>query len=366
MHTIPYLPLRQCNARYEPALSEAVLRAAQSGRYLLGEETAAFEQEFAALCRAQHCVAVSNGLDALTLALLALRQEGGWRDGDEVVVPALTFIATAEAVVRAGLTPVFADVDAHFTLSPEAAEAALSPRTRALLPVHLYGHCADLPALERLATRHGLVVLHDAAQAHGHPFPAATAAFSFYPGKNLGALGDAGALVTPSAELAQRIRTLANYGAARKYHHTHLGLNARIDEVQAAALRVKLPFLPAETARRRALAHIYSEGIHNSAVTIPYGGDTHESVFHIYPLLCPHRDALQQHLQARGIETLIHYPLALHQQEAFTSQRASMRLSGQCPVAERVAAQELSLPLHPALTDEQAQYIVEQVNRFSI
>lgn len=366
---IRYLPLDDISASFSPALEEAVTRTVRSGWYLHGKETEAFEREFASYVGANCCVGVANGLDALTLALLAMKSKYGWPDGDEVIVPDMTFVATALSVVRAGLTPRLADVGSDALLTVQAAEQALTPRVRAVVPVHLYGHCAPMKSLCAWAKSHGLKILEDAAQAHG----AATdgkkagawgemAAFSFYPGKNLGALGDGGAVTTSDRELARLVRIFANYGSSGKYRHTEMGLNSRLDEVQAAALRVKLPRLDADNKRRRELAALYNSMITGSSVLKPYGGDTTESIFHIYPLRCERRDELQRHLAGKGVETLIHYPLPISAQPAFTKTAAT-----QCPLtpwSRKWAETELSLPLHPLLTDGDARKICEAVNSF--
>lgn len=364
--TIPFLDLQRVNAAYEPMLSDAIARTVASGWYLNGAELARFEREFAAFVGAEYCVGVGNGLDALTLALLALKQLRKWEDGDEVILPAMTFVATAEAVVRAGLHPILCDITPDFLINPAAAEQAITPRTRAIIPVHLYGKACDMQALRTIADRHGLALVEDAAQAHGaweskgHRVGSGeVVAFSFYPGKNLGALGDGGAVVTRHADLARHIRTLANYGAEQKYEHRFHGMNSRLDEVQAAALRVKLPHLDADNARRQALAAIYSSEIKHPAVRIPYGGATDSSVFHIYPVLCKHRAALQQHLSAHGVQTLVHYPHPIHRQGAFAG-----LCPGSFPVAEQVAAECLSLPISPVQTAEETHTIATLINQF--
>lgn len=366
MKFIPFLPLNAIIARQHDALLAAADDVLCSGHYLHGEQTAAFEQEFAAYVGATHCVGVGNGLDALTLALMAMKQLEGWDDADEVILPAMTFIATAQAVSRAGLRPVFCDVSEDALIDVAAAERLITPRTRALLPVHLYGRVADMDALQALANRYNLKILEDAAQAHGATTPdgrragslGTAAAFSFYPGKNLGALGDGGAVTTSDERLAERVRTLANYGASRKYHHDFLGLNSRLDELQAAFLRRRLTLLEADNAHRRHVAQLYNALITSPAVVKPYGGDL-GSVFHIYPLRCNARDALQAHLAAHGIETLIHYPLAVHQQRAYADHNAE-----HFPMSERIAATELSLPISPVLTDDEARCVAEGVNSF--
>lgn len=363
---IPFLDLQRVNAAYEPMLSEAVARVVASGWYLNGAELARFEEEFAAFVGADFCVGVGNGLDALTLSLLALKHLRGWGDGDEVIVPAMTFVATAEAVVRAGLQPVLCDITPDFLMDPAATEQAVTPSTRAILPVHLYGKACDMQALRAVAERHGLALVEDAAQAHGawesegcRVGSGEVVAFSFYPGKNLGALGDGGAVVTRNADLAHHIRALANYGAEQKYEHRFHGMNSRLDEVQAAALRVKLPQLDADNARRQALAAIYSREIKHPDVRIPYNGDTGSSVFHIYPVLCKHRAALQQYLSDHGVQTLVHYPHPIHHQKSFAA-----LCPGSYPMAEQTAAECLSLPLSPVQTADDTHTIATLINQF--
>lgn len=366
---IKYLPLADLSASFSPSLEEAVTRTVRSGWYLHGNETALFEKEFSAYLGVNHCVGVASGLDALTLALLAMKKAYRWTDNDEVIVPDMTFVATALAVVRAGLMPRLADVDANAVLTAQSADRVMNERVRAVLPVHLYGHCAPMKELSDWARSHDLKILEDAAQAHGAETDGRKAgawgdmaAFSFYPGKNLGALGDGGAVVTNNEELARSVRVLANYGAAEKYRHTEMGLNSRLDEVQAAALRVKLPRLDADNKRRQQLASLYDRLITNGEVTKPYCGRSDESIFHIYPLRCGRRDELQKHLSQCGVETLIHYPLPVSLQPAFAKIAAGQQ--PQTPWANLWATTELSLPLHPLLTDSEAQQICEAVNAF--
>ena len=367
---IPFLPLQAINASFEPQLSQAVQRVVQSGWYLLGEACKAFEDEYARWLGASHCVGVGSGLDALTLALRAMAGLYHWPDRAEVIVPDMTFVATAEAVVLAGLVPVLAEVDDNALLTVAHAEKVRTARTRAVIPVHLYGHPADMPALCDWARQHGLAVLEDAAQAHGAEVGGKrvgcwgqAAAFSFYPGKNLGALGNGGAVVTDDDDLARRVRTLANYGAQVKYRHDVLGVNSRLDEVQAAALRVKLARLDADNEARRAVARQYAEGLRSPHVVKPYQDDTARSVFHIYPLRCAHRDELARHLAARGVETLIHYPRALSQQPALQPYIANP--TDPHPNALCWAVQELSLPISPLLTADEVSHICEAINQWS-
>lgn len=364
---IEYLSLRKVSAKYEPLLSQAALRVVGSGIYLYGREVEGFEREFATYCGAKYCVGVANGLDALTLILSAYKHLGGWNDGDEVIVAANTFVATFLAVVRAGLKPVACDVGDDFLLNPSLLERLITPHTRAIMPVHIYGAVSDVPAIMLVAESHGLKVIEDAAQAHGATLGGRkagclghAAAFSFYPAKNLGALADAGAVVTNDEELSYTVRTLANYGSDKKYHHILLGFNSRLSELQAAFLRVKLGKLPEVNARRREIAHKYSAAITNPLVSVPYGGDSSRSVFHVYPLLCGERDRLAEFLRKRGVGTMVHYPVAPHQQPALVNLLADTY----APQAERVAAMELSLPINSTLTDNEVEQIINAINDF--
>ncbi|EJX09248.1 glutamine--scyllo-inositol transaminase [gut metagenome] len=365
---IPFLDLKAINASFEPQLSAAVAEVVHSGWYLNGKANQAFEKAFAQYTGTQYAIGVANGLDALTLILRALKILRQWPDNAEVVVPAMTFIASAEAVNRAGLIPVFCDVNADGLMDPQAVEEHLSPRTKALLPVHLYGKLCDMNALSAIASHHHLALIEDAAQAHGACDGrwkagncGCAAGFSFYPGKNLGALGDGGAVTTNDAELAHCIRMLANYGAAVKYHHDILGCNSRLDEIQAAVLLIKLKRLDADNENRRRVAQRYAKGINNPLLRLPYQGDCQKSVFHIYPIRCAQRDALQTFLRERGIETLIHYPVAVHRHGAYAEFNA-MHYSQ----AETLASEELSLPISPIMKDEEIDYIINQLNLFKL
>lgn len=361
---IPFLPLREINESFQPALSEKIDQVVRSGRYLHGEETAAFEEEFARYVGTAHCVGVGNGLDALTLSLLAMKLMYGWSGEAEVIVPDMTFFATYEAVTRAGLRPVLADVDDRALLTAETAERVRSPRTKAVVPVHLYGHAAPMEELNAWAGSYGISVIEDTAQAHGATAGGRRAgslgkmaAFSFYPGKNLGAMGDGGAVTTDDGELATLVRMLANYGAAEKYRHELPGVNSRLDELQAAVLRVKLPRLDEDNERRRRVAAVYARHISHPAVRVPYGGDTAGSVFHIYPLRCDRRDALAAHLRSQGVETLKHYPLAVSEQPA-------VDIPVPAPCSLRWARTELSLPVSPLLTEREAMRVCRAINDF--
>lgn len=369
---IEYLSLARLNARHQPAMSETVSRVAEDGWYLLGEYNNCFKEAWSVHCRRNYCVNCGNGLDALTLTLQAAGKIRGWKEGDEVVVPANTYIATILAVVRAGLRPVLAEPAQETALmTPESAAAQCTERTVALLPVHLYGRRCRMKGFRRLADERGLFLLDDCAQAHGiddgRTGDAVLAesdanCWSFYPGKNLGALGDAGAVTTDDALLAHTIAEMANYGQARKYVNVHLGCNSRMDEIQAAALLVKLPALEEENRRRREIALRYIEGIRNSDVKLPCSADeVGESVWHVFPLRCKERDRLQQHLRSCGVETMIHYPIPPHRQEAMKG-----IAEGNFPITDRWAEEELSLPIAPYLTDDEVERVVKAVNSFEV
>ena len=363
---LPFLDLKHINQAYEPELSQAIQKVVSSGWYLLGEEKRMFEQEFAEYIGAKYCVGVANGLDALTLILMAMKNKYGWNDSNEVIVPAMTFVASAEAIVRAGLTPSFCDVNGDFLISPAEIEKNITPKTCAIMPVHLYGKACDMHAIRTIAETHQLKIVEDAAQAHGAYYEnkkagnwGDAAAFSFYPGKNLGALGDAGAIVTNDEDLAKEIAIIANYGAPQKYMHTHNGLNSRLDELQAAALRIKLKFLDRDNHHRRMIAELYSQSINSPHITVPYNRNTSESVFHVYPVLCEHRDLLQKYLKNEGAETLIHYPTPLHKQPVYSAYSSQSH-----PISEMIGKYTLSLPISPIQSIEDTNYIIEKINLF--
>ena len=338
-----------------PAIREAIERVITRGWFILGPELEAFEAEFAAASGARFAVGVGTGTDAIALALRA----AGVKPGDEVVTAPLSAAFSALAVQMAGATPVFADIDAErLTLDPDATEAAITPRTTAIVPVHLYGQPADMPAFEAIARRHNLALVEDACQAHR-----ATAAgravgtfgiagaFSFYPTKNLGALGDGGAVITNDETFAARLKRLRNGGQTDRYHHIEFGVNSRLDEIQAAVLRARLPWLAGWTARRRALATRYRRALAGAPVVVPPECDPGH-VYHLFPVRTARRDDLQAHLATRGIGTLVHYPISIPRQPAFRA-----LASAPCPAAERAAAEVCSLPLHPLLPDEDADFV---------
>jgi dTDP-3-amino-3,4,6-trideoxy-alpha-D-glucose transaminase len=342
-----------------PAIRDALDRVLASGWFVLGPELEAFEAEFGIASGGRHVVGVGTGTDAIALTLRAL----GIGPGDEVVTTPLSAAFSALAIQMAGATPVFADIDPQrLTIDPSALEAAVTPRTAAVLPVHLYGQPADMRRIDDIARRRGLVVIEDACQAHlatcaGLPVgrTSRAAAFSFYPTKNLGALGDAGAVVTDDATLADRLRRLRNGGQVDRYHHVEFGVNSRLDEVQAAVLRVRLARLAAWTARRRELAARYRAGLRAADVAVPPECDPGH-VYHLFPVLTPQREAFMQHLADRGIGSLIHYPVPIPRQPALAGVPAS-----DCPTADRVCDEVCSLPLHPHLSDADVDEVIGAV-----
>ncbi len=364
---IPFLALKAAYDALAPELDEAVLRASRSGWYIGGPEVETFETAFAQYTQAQHCVGVGTGLDALTLALRAL----DIGPGDEVIVPSHTFIATWLAVSAVGATPVPVEPKlGAYLISAEDIAPHISPRTKAMMPVHLYGIPADMPAICALAKQHGVYVVEDAAQAHGASIGdqrigshGDVVAWSFYPGKNLGALGDGGAVTTQNPDIAKRIRQLGNYGSAIKYYNDELGVNSRLDPIQAAVLAVKLNYLDAWNARRQAIATRYLTAFADLQLALPTLPATANPVWHLYVVATPQRNALQQHLTQCGVQTLIHYPVPPHLQLAYQTLGMS---KGQYPVAEQYAQQVLSLPIGPQLSDEEVEHTINAVKSFFI
>lgn len=353
--TIPFLDLGTAYRELQPEIDAAVARALASGRYIGGPEVEGFEQAWATYCGAKHCVGLGNGLDALHLALRGL----GIGPGDEVVTASNSYVATLLAISMAGATPVLVEPDERtFNLYAGRIEAALTSRTRAILPTHLYGQPADIAAIQAIAERHGLKVIEDAAQAHGARIAGRrvgahsdAVCWSFYPSKNLGALGDAGAVTTDDPELAERIRMLGNYGSRERYVNEARGVNSRLDPIQAAVLAAKLPHLDAWNARRRATAEFYMEALEGCGLTLPAVPTWADPAWHLFVVQSADRDSLARTLAEAGVQTLIHYPIPPHRQQAY----ADLGLGeGSLPVAERLAAQVLSLPIGPHLTMEQA------------
>ncbi len=362
---IPFSELKSQFRSIEAEIRAAVDGVLESGWFILGAQLQAFEKEFAAYVGASQAVGVGSGTDAIHLALRA----AGVGPGDGVIIPANTCVPTAAAVVAAGATPVLADVDpATLTLDPAAMERTITPPVKAVLPVHLYGHPCDMDAINAVAARHGLYVVEDCAQAHGAQYKgrhcgvlSAAAAFSFYPTKNLGAFGDAGAVTTNDPEIADRVRKLRNYGEDRRYYHVTHGVNSRLDEMQAAILRVKLRHLDAWNDARRARAAQYRERLRVTPLALPEEAPWARSNFHLYPVRTPDRDALAAWLKERGIGTLMHYPIPIHLQPAYASLGWTR---GAFPVAEKICNETLSLPLYPELPPETVDQIADAVIAF--
>lgn len=362
---VPFVSFRPMEKELDGDLRAAFDRVLQNSWYIEGNEDAAFEEAFAAYCGTEFCIGCGNGLDSLVLILKAL----GIGPGDEVIVPSNTFIATVLAVSYAGAEPVLVEpLLATYNIDPDRIEAAITPRTKAIVAVHLYGQCAQMDAIRTIARAHGLKVIEDAAQAHGATWQGQragslgdAAGFSFYPGKNLGALGDAGCVTTNDPDLAKKVRALGNYGSDYKYHHVYKGQNSRLDEMQAAFLAAKLPHLDRMNAERRRIAARYCAGITNPAVTLPTVAEGCEHVYHIFAVRCAARDALEAHLGGLGIGTNKHYPTPIHLQGAY---RELGIARGALPIAEEISATELSLPMYYGMTEEQVQAVIDGVNSF--
>ena len=364
---ISFLDLKAINLCYEAELKAACARVIDSGWYIMGNELSAFENEFSSYCGVKHTIGVANGLDALILVLRAWKELGKLKSGDEIIVQANTYIASILAITENELVPVFVEPDpVTYNLVPERVCAAITSKTKAILPVHLYGQLSPMPELIAIAKQHELLVLEDCAQAHGAEINCRragnwgdAAGFSFYPGKNLGALGDAGAVTTNDDELAQTIRALRNYGSYKKYENLCQGVNSRLDEIQAAMLRVKLPYLVAETARRREISLAYREGIHNSQIILPSVKDELQHVWHLFVIRSAQREKLQFWLSENGVQTLIHYPIPPHKQQAY---RSWNKLS--LPITELLHQQVLSLPLNPTMGQQNIQSVIDVINSF--
>lgn len=361
---LPFLDLKKVNKQHQYKLKEAVNRVIDSGWYILGEEVAAFEKEFANYCGAKHCIGVSNGLDALKLILKAY----DFGAGDEIIVPSNTYIASIIAISEVGATPVLVEPsESTFNIDPARIEEKITDKTKAILAVHLYGQAADMKPIQDLANRYNLKVIEDAAQAQGAVYHGKktgnlvdAAGFSFYPGKNLGALGDAGAITTNDDVLAEKIRALRNYGSYVKYENLYKGYNHRLDEIQAAILRVKLPHLDQENAWRRELATMYSEGIKNEYIELPKMPENKEEhVWHVFVIRTYKRQQLQAYLNENGVQTVIHYPIPPHKQMAYEEWN-----DAGYPISEGIHETVLSLPISPVQTKEDTQVIINLLNAF--
>lgn len=360
---IKYTDFERIHKPLENELAQCYKEVFDSQWFILGKKLEQFEKEYAEYCGTDYCVGVGNGLDALRLILLAC----GIGEGDEVLVPSNTFIATVLAISYVGAVPVFVEPDINTLLiNPDLIEEKITPKTKAVMVVHLYGRIAEMERIMEIAEKYKLEVFEDCAQAHGVSRNGIKAgawgragAFSFYPGKNLGALGDAGAVTTNDSELAGKVRALGNYGSRIKYKHEYKGVNSRLDEFQAAFLSVKLKYLDKWTEERKAIADKYYKGINNKKVILPLY--TKENVYHIFPVLSDNRDELQKYLEEKGIHSLIHYPIAIHLQEAYKDMNLG---KGAYPLAEKICDTELSLPLYPGMTDEEIQYVIDTINKY--
>lgn len=370
---IPFLDLKNINAQYRDELIAACTRVIDSGWYIGGSELESFEKNFAEYCGAKFAIGVANGLDALILTLRAWKELGKLKDGDEVIVPSNTYIASILAITANNLTPVLVEPDINsFNIDPQAIERAVTDKTKVILPVHLYGQLADMPKIMAIAKANDLLVLEDSAQSHGASINGIKAGnwgdasgFSFYPGKNLGALGDAGAVTTNDPELAMMIKALRNYGSHEKYKNLVPGVNSRLDEIQAAMLNVKLPYMDKEVEHRRQIAQLYLTGIKNPLIHLPLQNIDAEKydqhVWHLFVVRSEKRDELQKYLSNHGIQTLIHYPIPPHQQQAYNEWN---HLS--YPISEQLHTEVLSLPISPILSLEDAQKIVSICNNFNV
>ena len=367
---VPFYSLDYVNRALGDALRESFSDVLDSKWFIRGTRCRDFEEAFAAYCGKKACVGVGNGLDALTLMLKASILLGRMAKGDEVIVPANTFVATVLAVRAAGLVPVLVEPNpVTCNLDVSRLAESCSEKTRAILAVHLYGRLADMSAICEFAKERNLLLFEDAAQAHGASgelYSSNAAAYSFYPTKNLGAMGDGGAVVTDDLELAQVVRSLGNYGSVEKYVNKYVGVNSRLDEIQAAILLAKLPHLNSWNSRRQDIAARYCAGIKNPQVRVtPVPANSKSHVWHVFSVFCENRDDLQMFLKEHGVETLIHYPIPPHLQEAFDGalSRGELR-HGPLPIAEKLAQTELSIPMGPSMTDEQVSYVIEVINSY--
>ncbi|WP_345871579.1 DegT/DnrJ/EryC1/StrS family aminotransferase [Shewanella algae] len=366
---IKFLDLRKINQQYQSELKSACSRVIDSGWYILGEELKAFENEFAEYCGAKFCVGVANGLDALILTLRAWKEMGLINDGDEVIVPANTYIASILAITENNLKPILVEPNVKtFNLTSESLRSALSGRTKAILPVHLYGKISPMREIMKFATEHNLLVLEDCAQSHGAKISGKKAgtwgnagAFSFYPGKNLGALGDAGAIITNDRELFEILCALRNYGSHEKYKNKYKGINSRLDEIQAAILRVKIKHLDEETEYRQRIAERYLKEITNPLLELPVCSEKEEHVWHLFVIRTKYRNKLQSFLNENGIQTLIHYPIAAHKQDAYLEYRAKS-----LPITESLHEDVISIPLSSVITDAEVSYVINVMNKFHL
>lgn len=363
---VPFVSFKPMEQELDADLRAAFERVYTASWYIEGKEDENFEKKFAEFCHTQYCIGVGNGLDALMLALKAL----GVGKGDEVIVPSNTYIATALAVTYVGATPIFVEPDIRtYNIDPTKIEEKITMKTKAIMPVHLYGQPCDMDPIMAIAQKYNLFVVEDCAQAHGATYNGRVignfgdaAGFSFYPGKNLGALGDAGAVVTYSKEIADKVRALGNYGSDYKYHHIYQGNNSRLDELQAAFLAAKLPHLNRMNEERRRIAKCYLEGIKNPEIILPFVPDYAEPVWHVFAIRTKKRDELAAYLADKGISTNKHYPIPMHMQDCYKELNIPQ---GELPIAKEISATELSLPMFYGMTDEQVAFVINNINQFS-
>lgn len=364
---VPFATFEPMHNEIRKELDEAYKRVMDSNYFIQGNECKQFEQEFADYCGAKHCVGVATGLDAIYLILKAM----DIKTGDEVIVPSNTFIATALAVSYTGATPVFVEPEIEtYNIDVTRIEEKITPNTKAIIAVHLQGRPADMDAVNEIAKKHGLKVLEDAAQAHGTKYKGRrvgalsdAAAFSFYPGKNLGALGDGGCVVTNDDDIASKVRALGNYGSDYKYHHIYQGTNSRLDEMQAAFLRVKLPCLEKWNDSRKQVAKRYLSEIKNPLIKLPVAADKdYDHIYHVFVIRCDRRDELERYLNDKGIGTVKHYPIPMHMQKAYESLNIP---EGSLPIAEEISRTVLSIPMYYNMTDEEISYVIDAINNFN-
>lgn len=362
---VPFVDLKTIHDQIREEVINEISQIYDDQSFIQGIEGEKFEEEFARYCGVDYCIGCGNGLDALTLILKGY----GIGSGDEVIVPSHTFIASALAVTYAGAQPILVEIDPYtYTIDPKHIEEKITDKTKAIICVQLYGQAGKMDEVNQIAKKYGLKVIEDAAQAHGAAYKGQrvgslgdAAGFSFYPGKNLGALGDAGAVVTNDKELANRVRAIGNYGANVKYHHMYKGMNSRLDEIQAAVLRIKLKYLDMWTKERNRIASAYLNGIKQDKFILPKIEKENEHVWHIFAIRCEERDRLQEYLKEQGIQTNIHYPIPIHLQEAYKNDK---NIPVSLPIAERVAKEVISLPLYYGITDDQIEYVIEKLNEF--
>lgn len=360
---IPFLDLKAINARYKDEIKARIDGVLDSGWYLLGEQNKKFESNFAKYCGTKYCIGCANGLDALRLIIKAY----GFGKGDEIIVPANTYIASILAITDNGCTPVLVEPDLDtYNINPDLIEAKITDKTKAILVVHLYGQAVQMEKIWTLAKKYNLKIIEDSAQAHGAYYNSKrvgnlgdASGFSFYPGKNLGALGDGGAVATNDEELAQKIRALANYGSHKKYENIYQGLNSRLDEIQAAVLDVKLKYLDSDNAKRKEIAQYYLKNIKNSLIALPQIYDENSHVWHLFVVRVKDRARFQSYLNVNGVQTIIHYPIPPHKQECY---KELNHLS--FPITEQIHNEIISLPISPVMSDSQIQKVVEVVNEF--